>query len=140
MKNIFRNLTEAILVIALGALLGRIYCFVVLMICDYFGKSGYSDEVGLNYIWRPEHDWWASKAGIFFGILIFPLGYYLFLRKTNITILKLSMVFLSMTFGAFLGVFWFPPAVALMGVTIFLVVSFFIAKEKNQQVKNKRPS
>jgi len=129
MKNYFKKFLEWIFLLGIGALLGRVYCFVVLVICDYIGKSGYSDEKGVSHIWRPEHDWWASAIGVFLGVLIFPIGYYLFLRKMKITIFKIFVIFFTMILAAFIGAFGFPPFAALTGTIGFLFASYWLSRD-----------
>ena len=118
-KEIYWNTPDLTLSFELGVVGGSICGILILSFNSLIGRSG---TTGSEYIgaW----DWGVVGLGImyggFFGILIAPLGYIVFLREIGVRKAILP-AFLGTILGGFFGSFFGPSDAMAFGLSGFLI-------------------
>jgi hypothetical protein len=115
------ELGRFVALVVTGATGGLLLGFMILVAGAYMGRSG---STGLEYIgyWNPEFHWFiASRLGLTGGALLFPIGYYVYLKSSPLrqVLLYTSCGTLA---GGLVGTLVSPVASMLLAV-----VGFFLA-------------
>jgi hypothetical protein len=119
-------------VVVLGAAGGWACGFVILVFGDFIGRSGNSDASYIGY-WAPTD---AAVLALFYGLplglLLFPIGYYAFLRYVPLKT-ALTRTTLGTIFAGWVGALIAPLAAALIGSVGFFIICTHVAERAKRR-------
>ena len=134
MSRLFRNLILLFAVLLQGGL-GGLFCgFLIISFGFYIGRSG---TTGTEYFgfWDPSYAWFGAKedrAPV--GAVVFPIGYYLFLRSTKI-LRALFQTTMGTFAGGFIGALVGPPLALISGCVGFFLSCHFVSRPERASMR-----
>jgi hypothetical protein len=126
MEKLLKRIVLVVLSVAVGALGGLLFGFVIISFGDYIGRSGNTGQP--PGVWYADYAWFVAKTyGTPIGAMLFPIGYFGYLRRANL-LWALGITTLGTLGGGLVGALAAPPAAAIAGCVGFFISCGYVAR------------